>query len=234
MDPGTTVGGGLSTIVWLFGEIAFKWVPGAVAEIIGTSPDVATTAAPTAPITAPVTASDVAQYLSSASTPGTYDYLYHQWNIFVALGTVFSVTFASLIIFCFFRMRQIKHHENLQFAAAARPVIAHDVPKTHLRWNRILEQARGDSDQGWRLAILEADIMLNELLDSLGYKGETMGDKMRQVDRANFNTIDLAWEVHRVRNKIAHEGTAHILNAREVRRIIEIYRTIFKEFKIIE
>ena len=75
--------------------------------------------------------------------------------------------------------------------------------------------------------------MLGELLDSLGYKGETMADKMRSVDRANFNTIDLAWEAHRARNQIAHEGLQQPLAAREARRIIGLYERIFREFRFI-
>jgi hypothetical protein len=56
-----------------------------------------------------------------------------------------------------------------------------------------------------------------------------MADKMRQVDRADFRTIDLAWEAHKVRNRIAHEGSAHSLSAREARRVIDLYDAIFKE-----
>ena len=88
--------------------------------------------------------------------------------------------------------------------------------------------------ESWRLAILEADIMLNELLDLQGYKGETMADKMKQADRANFNTIDAAWEAHKVRNRIAHEGEGHEISAREARRVIDLYERVLKEFRIVE
>ena len=81
---------------------------------------------------------------------------------------------------------------------------------------------------------MEADIMLNEILDLQGYKGETMADKMKQVDRAGFNTIDNAWEAHKVRNKITHIGNAHLLNSREVRRVMSLYESVFKEFKMIQ
>lgn len=124
--------------------------------------------------------------------------------------------------------------EHMRFYAAAHPVKKQDVPRTQLRWNRIVEQAYSDDEQKWRLAILEADIMLNELLDLKGYSGDTMADKMKQIDRADFNAIDDAWEAHKVRNAIAHKGSAHQLNDRETRRIIGLYEKVFREFKIIE
>jgi vacuolar-type H+-ATPase subunit H len=117
--------------------------------------------------------------------------------------------------------------------AAAHPVAEHDIPKARLRWDRILDEANSENDQNRRLAILEADIMLNELLDDLGYKGETLADKMRQVPKAQFNTIDLAWEAHRARNKIAHEA-GHEISAYEAKRIIGLYDKVFREFGFIE
>ena len=76
--------------------------------------------------------------------------------------------------------------------------------------------------------------MLNELLDLKGYKGNTMADKLKQVERADFNSIDDAWEAHKIRNTIAHEGASFQINNREVRRIIGLYEKVFREFKIIE
>ena len=76
--------------------------------------------------------------------------------------------------------------------------------------------------------------MLNELLDVLGYRGETMADKMKQVDPAKFNGINLAWEAHRVRNALAHQGSMQELNAREARRVIELFEAVFREFRFVE
>ena len=83
------------------------------------------------------------------------------------------------------------------------------------------------------MSILEADILLNELLDVLGYRGETMADKMKQIVKADFNTIDLAWEGHKIRNRIAHDGAQFPLSARDARRVIGLYEQVFREFKFI-
>jgi hypothetical protein len=81
---------------------------------------------------------------------------------------------------------------------------------------------------------LEADIMLNELLDLQAYRGETMADKMKQVERGDWKTIDLAWEAHKMRNAIAHQGSMQRLSEREARRVIGLYEQVFKEFKFVE
>ena len=75
--------------------------------------------------------------------------------------------------------------------------------------------------------------MLNELLDMQGYKGETIADKMKQVDRNKFNSIESAWDAHKIRNRIAHEGGL-TLTPREVRSAITLYERVFKEFRYLE
>jgi hypothetical protein len=234
MDGDVSVGGALSSLVWLATEIVFKWIPGTAISVVGSGNTEATsTALFRGVISEPVTVDALVRFLD-ANTVGGSAGLFREWSAFVALSIFVSLVLAAGVVYCALRIREIRRREALELKAAVEPVKAQDVSRAQLRWNRIMEQATSDSGQYWRLAILEADIMLNELLDSLGYKGETMADKMKQVERASFNTIDLAWEAHKVRNEVAHEGSTRLLNAREVRRVIDLYEKVFKEFKYIE
>ncbi len=234
MAPQPTLIDGFHWTFQFLGQLAFQWVPAAVITLKGTGTSEGVIY-PQSPLgVAPATAQQAADYLQAVSTPGAYNTLTRDWGIFVALSLFVSLLLATLIIYCVIRILQIRHHERLKFDAAQATVASRDVPRSQLRWNRIKEETDSEDEQKMRLAILEADIMLNELLDTLGYKGETMADKMRQVDRANFNTIDLAWEAHRARNAIAHQGSAAPLTLRDSRRIIGLYEKIFREFRFIE
>ncbi len=101
------------------------------------------------------------------------------------------------------------------------------------KWEKILSHSISQNESDWRLAIIEADIMLSELLDKMSLSGETIGDKLKNVEKSDFLTLDNAWEAHKVRNQIAHEGMSHKLTQKEVNRVIELYRSVFEEFKII-
>lgn len=104
---------------------------------------------------------------------------------------------------------------------------------TKKKWDKIVAQSESTTPSEWRLAIIEADIMLDDLLSTLRLPGETMGDKLKAVEKSDFNTIDLAWEAHKARNMIAHQGSDFVLNQRETRRIISLYEVVFKEFHLI-
>ncbi|MBI2611094.1 hypothetical protein HYW60_04170 [Candidatus Kaiserbacteria bacterium] len=211
------------------GDLIFRWVPATLIAALNASPS-----SPFANLEQPVTAWDVPMLLAQASGPSGYESLLKGWFVFSFITLTVSIPFLALVLYCWTRIFQIRRREYRIVRAAQRTVAAQDIPRTQLRWRRVLEQASSSNPESWRLAILEADIMLNELLDVQGYKGETMADKMKQVDRAQFNSIDAAWDAHKVRNRIAHEGTATDLTPREVHRIIALYERVFKEFRYIE
>ncbi len=233
MEPHSTAHG-VGWLVGYIGDVVFRYVPATLAVLSGNVPDVGIVNPITQPITQPVTTDQLINFLSLTSQPGYIDELYRWWGTWVVISVLFSLFLTAGTIYSVIRILQIRKHEENRFAAAAHPVAAHDIPKAQLRWNRIKEEISSESEQSWRLAILEGDIMLNELLDLLAYRGETMADKMKQVERADWKTIDLAWEAHRMRNAIAHQGSMQRLSDREARRVIGLYEQVFKEFKFIE
>ncbi|MHB1086278.1 MAG: hypothetical protein ACYCZ0_00845 [Minisyncoccota bacterium] len=230
-EPSLT--GGIFWAMRFFTDIAFRWIPGTVQVVAGTAPQAGDTPPPIRAITEPITTTDVAHFLQTSASADAYNNLYQYWTLWIAIIVIGGLLLSASIIYCALRIMQVRRHEHDMWHAAAHTVAAQDVPKTQLRWNRVLEQVHSENEQGWRLAILEADIMLNELLDVLGHRGETMADKMKQIDRSRFHTVDLAWEAHSVRNQIAHQGSMKSLDSREARRIVSLYEKVFKEFDFV-
>lgn len=98
------------------------------------------------------------------------------------------------------------------------------------RWSKTLSYLFSQHASDWKLAIIEADSMLESLLDQLGFRGETLGDRLKLANQDNFPQLTIAWEVHTVRNKIAHEGLAYELSQHEAKRIIALYERIFHDY----
>ncbi len=98
-------------------------------------------------------------------------------------------------------------------------------------WNRVVDYLSGEEEALWKIGIIEADNLLDTVLSDRGYIGLTLSDKLK---KANFNSIDLAWSAHKVRNRIAHDSAKFVLSERIARNTLELYRSVFKEFKILE
>ena len=81
------------------------------------------------------------------------------------------------------------------------------------------------------MGILEADNILNDLLIDRGYPGLTVAERL---SNANFNTLDLAWAAHKIRNRIAHDGSKFVITERIARNTFDLFKAVFTEFKIFE
>ncbi|MEI6843499.1 MAG: hypothetical protein WCK48_03285 [bacterium] len=145
------------------------------------------------------------------------------------VSVLISLLFILAVVFLYMKIRKLRMIEH----ALLYPQIEVAEPDVNPKWQKILDHSESLNENDWRLAIIEADIMLNDLLSKLSLPGDTIGEKLKAVEKSDFTTIDNAWEAHKIRNEIAHQGSDFLLNQREARRVIELYRTVFDEFKII-
>ena len=101
------------------------------------------------------------------------------------------------------------------------------------KWEHITELSASENPGDWRIAIIEADVMLDELVTSMGHHGDSLGEKLKGIEQSDFATLEAAWEAHKTRNRIAHSGSDYILTHREAKRIIDLFRQVFEEFDVI-
>jgi len=146
-----------------------------------------------------------------------------------------SLLFLMGIIYAKFRIGQLTRAKKLASHiknAEEKKQQKHEASENK-KWKKVLEHVTSANSSDWRLSILEADILLGELLIKSGYKGEGIGDQLKGVERSDFHTLDLAWEAHKVRNRLAHDGSEFPLSQREARRVIGLFEEVFKEFHFI-
>ncbi len=101
------------------------------------------------------------------------------------------------------------------------------------RWEAVEKYYNSANQSDWRTAIIEADIMLYDLLDTMSVEGISIGEKLKNVNKAQMATLDFAWRSHKIRNELAHQGLNFELNRRIVEEAIEGYRRVFNEFSYI-
>ena len=101
------------------------------------------------------------------------------------------------------------------------------------RWGKTLNYLFSQHGSDWKLAIIEADSMLEELMGTLGFAGDNLGDKLKSASQETFPQLSVAWEIHTIRNRIAHEGLAFELSQHEAKRVIALYEQIFHSYGFI-
>lgn len=151
----------------------------------------------------------------------------------VTLLSIISVFFIAIIIYSVLRIRERKEEQDkkIKDMIFAEKEIEED--KGDKRWKTILDFITSNNPSDWRIAVIEADNMLDELTKELGLTGDNLGERLKNAPSGHFSTLDSAWEAHKVRNKIAHEGMNYQMEYREAKKAIEKYEEVFREFKYI-
>lgn len=154
-------------------------------------------------------------------------FLAQLWVLVTILAVLVSLFAIFLLVYSTTRLFQIRQEEAPMYATISQHE-EHERLETS-RWQYILSLLQGTNEANWRQAIIEADIILDELLTRLGYVGNSVGEKLKQVNPAFFQTVNNAWEAHKVRNEIAHRGMAFELTDRIAYRTIANYEAVFRE-----
>ena len=147
---------------------------------------------------------------------------------------IMAVLIAFGIVYASYKYWKLREEEKEKYGEAKWEAMeAVDHTERNKRWEKVLDDLDSPNESEWRLAILESDAILDEMLDKMGYVGDTIGEKLKGVEASDFNTISEAWEAHKVRNQIAHEAGEFRITKREAERIIDLYRQVFEEFHYI-
>jgi len=162
------------------------------------------------------------------------------FNIFLA---ILAILFITIIIYTTLRMFEIRkkehrylEHEIKNYAhnqILQKEELQEEEVFKNEQWKKTLDYLFSENPNNWKLAVIEADSMLFDLLVQLGFKGESLGDKLKNANQDNFHNLSSAWEAHNIRNKIAHEGSSFELSLHEAKRVIALYEKIFQEFGFI-
>ena len=167
----------------------------------------------------------------------TVDYfLARVWPIWKLVAAVVSALALAGIVRNSWKLRAI----NIEEKKIYNPPLETSTPESNEiaeskneKWEKVIKYANSSNASDWRLAVIEADVMLEELLHTLGHKEESVGEMLKSVDKNEFLTIEDAWEAHKIRNAVAHSGGNFQLSEREAKRAIALFEKVFREFQII-
>lgn len=152
------------------------------------------------------------------------------WGFYVV-----CILASPVLIFLFFYVRsqhhRVMHEEEHRYLEEAHRF--HSMGSRNERWQEVLDLVNSEDPKHWRLAVIEADVMLDELLKRSGFMGDTLGERLKSADPTTLRMLDEAWEAHRVRNQVAHEVSDFILSQREARRAIELFRKVFEAYNVV-
>lgn len=169
---------------------------------------------------------DISEFINS--------FLYSPVGIVLqVIGGLLSLLFAYLLVRALFEVGKVAMWMN-EWSDTRTLAPSQAMPKVGAltkRWNQVKQRVASNDESQWKLAIIEADAILDTVIQDMGFHGETMGERLKAIEPGEFPLLNDAWRAHKVRNFIVHD-----VNYRLPRRTTEvafnIYRRIFQELNI--
>ncbi len=100
------------------------------------------------------------------------------------------------------------------------------------KWNALLQHLDSTHESQWKVAVLEADKLVDDALARAGFPGATFGDRLSNIQPGMLLSLDGVWWAHKIRNRLAHE-VDYFLRYTEARQAIGYYEAALAELQLI-
>lgn len=84
-----------------------------------------------------------------------------------------------------------------------------DRASIELRWRSIEEFTKSGGEMQLKMAVMEADKLLDHALKALAMPGETLGERLKFA-AYKYPKISQVWNAHRLRNQLVHESSFYL------------------------
>ncbi|KPJ54956.1 hypothetical protein AMJ47_02705 [Parcubacteria bacterium DG_72] len=140
----------------------------------------------------------------------------------------FIMVFGIVILFFKASWARYKYYENYTEFITYRP---YGVKKGFKRWSKVIKRIETGKEAECKMAIIEADDMLKEVFQKIGYKEEFLDDILANIDEKILPSLEELKKVHDIRNNIVHDPDYN-LTAEQARNILRVYQKALSELEM--
>ena len=176
---------------------------------------------------------DPLSLLGWLTSEGLWSFLTWLWSVYTILAYIFSILLIVLYVYASVKKNLYTELQTQELRDAER-LYAEQYLSTapNNRLQDVVQHTESDNPNDWKLAIIEADIILDDVLKERGYAGTSLGERLKGISPHQLASLQDAWEAHKVRNQIAHQGADFVLTKRTAQETITRYRRVFAEFGV--
>jgi len=101
-------------------------------------------------------------------------------------------------------------------------------------WTKLRENARATPPSSYNVAIMNADALIDGLLQEIGFVGNDVAERFGRLNNMGLrqNVVNGIFRAHKIRNQIAHAPNFAI-TAKDAEKVLDLYETFLREVKLI-
>ena len=100
-----------------------------------------------------------------------------------------------------------------------------------VKWKQIVKKFKKGHESDHKLAVVEADKMLNEALIQRGYGGDSLGERLDQIKDDTLSDMESVKKAHRVSSAILRDPN-YKLSLDQAGKALDIYRKAFRDLEL--
>ncbi|OGZ64692.1 MAG: hypothetical protein A3A98_01715 [Candidatus Staskawiczbacteria bacterium RIFCSPLOWO2_01_FULL_40_39] len=108
---------------------------------------------------------------------------------------------------------------------------AYGLKEVNKRWKKIMKRMETDLEPEYKIAVIEADDLLYQMLDERGYEGETFEELAKNASKKMSVNVEDILEAHTVRNSIVYNPDFK-LDAETARKMLLNYENAIKNIAV--
>lgn len=178
---------------------------------------------------------DPVSFIQSASFDGDLG-LVTTSPVYLAIKFIFIVVtlfFFIHIVYMVYRMGTVGDTRKLYGEAFRRKTAPLQKDDFVSRWQAVKARLATMREADYKIAIIEADKLFDELLKKMTFRGNDMGERLQQISPVQLASLQGVWDSHKIRNKLSHDVGYHI-TFQEAEKAIQNYENAFLEIGILE
>ncbi len=149
-----------------------------------------------------------------------------------AISLVISCLLLIVVIYLNVKLGKFKTLTSNIIQDIQTPMLKQEDGPTKARWEEILRHGDSAKEAEWKFAIIEADKLMDDTLRKAGFLGETMGERLIGIKEGQLQSLQLIWEAHKIRNRLAHDSNYFLRHA-EAKKAIQLYGRALEELRVI-
>ncbi|MFA6974140.1 MAG: hypothetical protein WC238_05410 [Parcubacteria group bacterium] len=160
---------------------------------------------------------------------------YHSSGFLVVkflVGIYVLIVFIDLVLLVVQRgvganIRQMRYGMNIPSELVSKK------SKMKARWDKVKKRLEVGSEAECKVAIIEADDIIDDLIARMGYKGNNMAERLANIPDGQLNELGEIKEAHEIRNRVIHEEDL-VVDKEFAQDVLRKYEHLLRHFEVLD
>lgn len=150
---------------------------------------------------------DITSFFNISFDTNWFTDIFIFWQSMIRLTiTVLNIIIAVIIIYVLIRIWPQQHRIKLFYLRTGRVFGKKGTldRKFIRQWGEISKYLSKPTPENLRLAVIDADSLVDSFLKKAGYRGEHMADRLSCIVPDQVKSLERVWDAHLLRNSLVH------------------------------